>query len=357
MKVLFDHQIFSYQRYGGASKYFAMLLNALPRDVWETTTLFSNNEYVDHLRLFKTYHFFNSAYFRGQGRIMNVMNKPYSIFRLKKNDYDIFHQTHFETYCLKNIGNKPMVTTFHDINFSTLNPSPKIVTLQKKSLERADKIIAISKNTKQDLIRLFNIKENKIVVIYHGIDLPPSCNHENSIIKEPYILYVGTRTNHKNFHRLIKAFAVLSKEYPEIKIVCTHKKFNTTELNQFKSLHIENQIIHISATEEMMSNLYQNALFFIFPSLYEGFGMPILEAMINHCPVALSNASCFPEIAQNAGIYFDPENIDSIADTMRELINNENLRDNLRKLGDKRVKDFSWEKCAQEHLKLYQSLL
>ena len=134
LKVLFDHQLFSYQKFGGASKYFAMLLNALPKDVWETTTIFSNNEYVNHLNLFPHKSFCAKYYFRGQGRIMNELNKPYSIYRLRKHDYDVFHQTHFETYCLKCIGNKPMVTTFHDVNFSTFNPNKKIVDYQNKSL-------------------------------------------------------------------------------------------------------------------------------------------------------------------------------------------------------------------------------
>jgi glycosyltransferase involved in cell wall biosynthesis len=357
MKVLFDHQLFSYQRFGGASKYFAMLLNSLPRNAWETTTLFSNNEYVRHLNLFSPISFFKSYFFKGQGRIMNELNKPYSIYRLKKNHYDVFHQTHFETYCLKSIGNKPMVTTFHDINFSTLNSSPKIVRLQKKSLERADKIIVISKNTKQDLIRLFDIKEDKIVVIYHGIKSPKKQLHTKRLINDTYILYVGSRVANKNFLRLLEAFALLAKNHLEIKLVCTQKGFSKKEYDLFKKLGIETRIIHIFATENMMDRLYREALFFVFPSLYEGFGMPILEAWINNCPIALSNTSCFPEIAENAGKYFDPEDIYSIKNAMDELINDEKLRNNLRQLGTERVKEFSWEKCAQQHMEVYQSLL
>lgn len=357
LRILFDHQLFSYQRYGGASKYFAMLLNALPRDMWKTTTMFSNNEYVKSLNLFPVIHFLPNLYFRGQGRIMNELNKPYSIYQLRKQDYDVFHQTHFETYCLKSIGSKPMVTTFHDINFSTLNPSPRIVKFQRESLKRADRIIAISQNTKKDVMRLFNIDDEKITVIYHGIEHKVEQFKYESLVDYPYILYVGTRSNHKNFNRFIHAFSLLHKRYSDIRVICTFKDFTIEEKRQFQELKIEDSMVHFMANEHEMKTLYQNALFFVFPSLYEGFGMPILEAMSNSCPVVLSNTSCFPEIAQDAGLYFDPKDIDDMCHKMTLMIEDEELRAKLIAKGNERVKDFSWEKCANQHIEVYKSLL
>ena len=357
MKILFDHQLFSYQRFGGASKYFAMLLNALPRDTWDTTTIFSNNEYVEFLHLFRHVHFFSNIYFRGQGRIMNELNIPYSKYRIKRQDYDVFHQTHFETYCLKSLGTKPMVTTFHDINFSTLNPSKRMVKFQRKSLSRADKIIAISNNTKKDLMEAFDVDEGKITVIYHGIIHPQIFIKQKSLVSYPYILYVGTRSNHKNFVRFIKAFSLLNKDYPELKVICTYKPFSKKEIDLFCQLHIMNNVVNFMADENEINILYQNALFFIYPSLYEGFGMPILEAMVNHCPVVLSDASCFPEIAVDAGLYFDPQDIDSIYYSMRKIIDDSKLRQSLIAKGVKRVKDFSWERCASQHMEVYKKLI
>ena len=357
MKVIFDHQLFSYQRYGGASKYFAMLLNALPREEWETTTIWSNNEYVKSLHLFKQRHFLYKYYFRGQGALMNMLNKPYSYHVLSKKEYDVFHQTHFETYCIPAIGNKPMVTTFHDINFSTLNPSPRIVRLQKKSLRRADAVIAISENTKKDLVELFKIDEKKVSVIYHGILLNNTPRKDLSQFPYPYILYVGSRGRHKNFNTFIKAYAIFHNKYPDIRLVCTYKPFTRAEYDLFKSFHVENDIVHTYADEDLMQQLYKNALFYIFPSLYEGFGMPILEAMANKCPVLLANASCFPEIAKNAGLYFDPNDIEEMSHKMSLLIENPHLRETYVNLGWERVHDFTWEKCAEEHRKVYQSLI
>lgn len=357
MKVLFDHQLFSYQRYGGASKYFCELLFHLPRDIWETTTLFSNNEYVKKLKLFRSV-CIPGPFFRGQGRLMNELNKPYSFYRLlQKGEYDIFHQTHFETYCLPAIGNKPMVTTFHDVNFSTFNYNANLIRLQKKSLERADKIVAVSFNTQKDLLSYFDIAERKIEVIYHGIELNDGFCLPERYTESPYILYVGTRNENKNFSRFIQAFALLHEKYPELRLVCTSLAFTSEEIFSFQKLGIDNAAMHVAADEELMNRLYRDAELFVFPSLYEGFGLPILEAMAAHCPIALSDTSCFPEIAKDAGAYFDPYDIDSIFEVMDKVITDSTYRNELIEKGSVRVKKFSWEKCTQKHLELYKTLL
>ena len=113
---------------------------------------------------------------------------------------------------------------------------------------------------------------------------------------------------------------------------------------------VANFVKFYQVSDDELNFLYQNALFFIFPSLYEGFGMPILEAMSNSCPVVLSNASCFPEIAQDAGLYFDPKDIEDMYDKMSLMVESEELRINLIAKGNERVKDFSWEKCANQHI-------
>lgn len=356
MKILFDHQLFSWQRWGGASKYFAMLLNNMPKENWDTTTIFSNNEYVKALNLFSCRHLFSNKVFSGQGLLMHTLNKPYSLYRLRKRDYDVYHQTHFDPFGLRAIKNKPMVTTFHDINCSTLNPDMKMVKWQEQSLNRANKVVAVSCNTKQDLVNTFNIAPEKVEVIYHGIETD-NLSYAPRIFDFPYILYVGTRDHHKNFERFAKAYSVFQKKFQNIRLVCTWKDFTPSEKELIHRLNISDRVIHYSANEAEMNTLYKNALFFAFPSLYEGFGMPILEAMINKCPVVLSNASCFPEIAQNAGLYFNPNEIDDMVAVMSRVAESENLRTELVSLGLKRVADFSWGKCAQEHMRVYESII
>ena len=360
MKVLFDHQLFSYQRYGGASKYFAMLLNAMPREMWDTTTLFSNNEYVRNLNLFKTLHFLPNLYFKGQGRIMHELNKPYSKYRLRKHNYDVFHETHFETYCLKEIGDKPMVMTYHDVNYITINPNPELVELQKKSITRANAVIAISENTKKDILKYFDIDERKIHVVYHGIPQifePTETLSNSEKFDFPYILYVGTRGKHKNFQPFIKAFAEIHKFHPEVRMVCTAWPFSKEENELFKTLNILDSMVQLNADELSMNYLYQHALLFVFPSLYEGFGMPLLEAMLNRCPIASSNSSCLAEVGGEAVEYFDPNDTDSMISCVSKLIENEELRRSLIKRGCERVRAFTWEQCADKHIKVYRSLI
>lgn len=358
MKVLFDHQLFSYQRFGGASKYFAELLANMPRECWETTTIFSNNQYVKDLGLFESKHLFPNKHFYGQGRIMNELNKPHSAKILRQQNFDVFHQTHFETYCLKPLKDKPMVTTFHDINFSTINYNPKIVALQEKSLARANRIICVSENTKKDMIGLFNIPEEKVCVVHHGIE-----HTDLSILKTErvfdfkYIFYVGVRCANKNWDNFIKAFAEFAKKEDGINLVCTGKDFKPAEKENLQALGIENRVIHCSATEEQMKRLYRDAEFYIFPSLYEGFGMPLLEAMDCHTPITCANTSCFPEIAQDAALYFDPNSIDDMISSMKKLLLDSELRRKLVLKGDIRVKDFSWKKCADMHMEVYKSLI
>lgn len=359
MKVLFDHQLFSFQRIGGASKYFCELLANMPREMWETTTIWSNNRYVEDLNLFPHKSFMPNRYFRGQGRIMSELNWPHTKKVISQGNYDVYHQTHFYTNGFKALGNKPMVTTFHDINFSTLVKNDNIVRLQKLSLERADKIITISQNTKKDMLRLFDIDENKISVIYHGVEQVDlkELSTEQNLYDFPYLLYVGTRAPNKNWHRFMQAFSVIAAKYKDLKLVCTGKDFSDREKEFINSLGLTGKVVHIQATERQMQILYFNSVAFVFPSLYEGFGMPLLEAMVCKCPVICANSSCFPEIAQNAVEYFEPESVESMIASIQKVLSDNEYRKELGEKGYNHSHNFSWKKSAEEHIAVYQSLI
>jgi len=367
MKVLFDHQIFSIQLFGGASKYFYELLKRLPEGDWNTTTRISNNVYIRNNQLFKHWDPMPEHYFKGKARIMDQLNRLYTINKLKQGDYDIFHQTHFGNWCHKAIGNKKMVVTFHDMNHSRfvdlyrqngVTDPDAVIRLQKQSVERADKIIAVSNNTKKDLVNMWNIDSDKITVIHHGIDKSPmpGLNLEREMAA-PYILFVGERYKYKNFDGLSKAFGKICMDYPDLKLLCTGKKLNDEEHKMLRLNNIENKTIQISADEQTMARIYRDAELLVYPSFYEGFGMPILEAMLYGCPVVLSDASCFPEIAGSAGLYFDPFQVDDIADKIKLLMNDSVLRKDKVRLGNERLTHFSWEKTASEHMKVYQELI
>ena len=138
---------------------------------------------------------------------------------------------------------------------------------------------------------------------------------------------------------------------------CAGQAFTNIELEMLRSLGIGEKVLSFAVDDKRLASLYRKALLFIFPSFYEGFGMPILEAMSCNCPVLLSNVSCFPEVAGDAGCYFDPYSIDDMTEKMEYVIEHPTYRDELIQKGSERVKDFSWERCAEEHLKVYQSLI
>lgn len=360
MRVLYDHQIFSSQKYGGVSKYFAEIINVLNKSVdIKISAWLSNNEYSKEYNLFRHTPFFPHSVFRGKGLLMEKLGIPYSLYEIYRGKYDILHVTSYDDYCLKYLKNKPLIITYHDTNFLTERDySAKRVKSQKKYVERADKIVAVSQHTKEDMLKYFDIPEERVVVIHHGVSktiIPESKNKR--ILPFEYILYVGMRHGYKNFERFIKAFALIKDKYPNVKVVCTRNAFSPNEISLFKELGLENRMEVFPANEIDLACLYRDALFFIYPSIYEGFGMPILEAMINGCPTLLAKASCFPEIAQNAAEYFDPFNVDSIKEAMDLMLESQNLRKEVAERGVKHVKNFSWDICAQKHLDLYKSLV
>lgn len=356
MKILFDHQIFASQKYGGVSKYFAEVIRRLPENSWEISNTFSDNQYLKEFNLVKTTPFPVKRNFPGRSRLLAYLGMPKTICKLIGNRFDVFHQTNFHYYSNPFLR-KPMVVTYHDVNFLTeQNRNERMVRLQTASLRRADKIIAISENTKKDLLSYFDfVDPGKVEVIHHGIDMPCYASTER-LCDHPYILYVGMRHLFKNFTTFARAFARVAKKHPWLKVVCTRYGFTKAEYELFDELNIRDRMVSMEATEEMLNRLYRDAELFVFPSLYEGFGMPILEAMTNGCPVALANASCFPEIAEDAGAYFNPTDVDDMAATIARILDDSQLRASLIEKGRQQCSKFTWQSTADKHLEVYKSL-
>lgn len=220
-------------------------------------------------------------------------------------------------------------------------------------------IIAVSENTKKDLINILGVSEKKISVIYHGA--PSHTNDINTVplIKGRYLLYVGRRDFYKGFQQMIKSLAPVLTRHPDLKIVCTGSEFQKEEISFLRSLKISDSVIQIHANDKDLHNLYSNALCFIYPSLYEGFGIPILEAYSANCPVLLNSTSCFPEIAQEAALFFhlDYDSSD-LEQTMEKFLTwGTEEREKLIKKQLTRLNDFSWEKSSQQLANIYSSLI
>jgi glycosyltransferase involved in cell wall biosynthesis len=169
-----------------------------------------------------------------------------------------------------------------------------------------------------------------------------------------YILYVGSRGGYKNFNNLLKAFQSLTLKDKNLKLLCVGSPFSKKELEILKELKIDKNIMIMGVNETKLNQLYSHALAFVYPTQYEGFGMPILEAFSNDCPVCLSDTSCLPEIAKDGGIYFDPLKPESIADAIQKTITDSKFSDKMIKAGKNRLLEFSWEKCIEQTQKTYE---
>lgn len=228
-----------------------------------------------------------------------------------------------------------------------------------KIIKEKINVITVSENSKKDLVK-FGIDENLITVIYNGNNFSIDESQAN-YKKENYLLAVGTREPRKNLQRVIKAFVAISEKYPafELRIVGKYGWGNNDDLI-IKNLdsRIKEKIRILGyVSEEKLVELYKKATCLIYPSFYEGFGLPILEAMSLGCPVITSNVSSMPEVGGNAVMYVDPENSEDIKITILKVIESEEIRKELIKKGLNQAKKFSWQKCARETREKYQKVL
>lgn len=262
----------------------------------------------------------------------------------------------------------PCVLTIHDVAYVyypeeyTKKDLYQLSSWTRYSLKKASSIIAVSKTTKKDIVRFYQIPEERINVIYNGFEKEAiSVNSQIQLtdidinITRPYILYVGTIQPRKNITTLIRAFAVFNETHPDYKLVITGKKgwlFDKI-YNEARNLYLQNKIIFTGfINDKELVTLYKRAFCFVLPSLYEGFGIPVLEAMSFGCPVISSFSSSLPEIGGEASLYFDPDNFTDLINKLTLLASDPKLRNELIRKGSDRIKQFSWDRCTASTLKI-----
>lgn len=390
MKILYDYQIFQLQVYGGVSRYFYEIINRILKQnlsEFEISLKYSNNYYLgndsgfnERIKSLKDYQEFLPSYkFKGRGRATKILsdlgiinygrkyNFNFSVKKIKEGKYNIFHPTYYDDYFLKYIRNKPFVFTIFDMTYEKVPnyfwDSKAVIEMKKNIAKRASKIITISESVKKDVIYYYNLDDKLIDVIHLGnpYEDKPSINHNNFYDAHGYnnyILFVGNRTANKNFNFFIEAVSYLLNKNKDINILCAGGgSFSNAEKNLFSSLNINNQVFHEQITDDTIQHFYKNAIAFVYPSLYEGFGIPILEAFNFGCPTVLSNLEVFLEVAADAAIYFDPNDKLSILNSISTVINNSELRENLRKKGYEQLKKFSWQRTVEKTLNVYRDLI
>ena len=353
MRILYDYQILT-QKYGGISRYIYYLADYMKKngnDV-DVRTLFSNNVYFEQYFQNKKPTTESLKWLKGK----TSLNKLYCLAK-PKNSYNIIHPTYYDPYIIGKYKGKLVVTVHDMIHEKLMKDNINLINQKKEYIYKSDKIIAVSEYTKKDILEIYrDIDEKKIEVIYQGADF--SNETDNDIIGEQYVLYVGDRkAKYKNFENFLKASNIFLKKNSCLKVICAGgREFNENEKNLISSLGLDNRFVQYNFQEDELYGLYHYARCFVFPSVYEGFGIPLIEGMKADCPVICSKSSCFPEIAGNAAEYFDGNNVDDIAEKIDYVINNDKRRQELIEAGKEKANYFTWERTGKNTLDLYKKM-
>jgi len=345
----------------GVSVYTLNLLNYFKKNSDRLTRfkIFLKKKPLFHLPSSSSYFSYEIIY----GRFL--WSQIFLPLRLLKKDIDVFFSpAHYgPRFCPI-----PLVVTIHDLSYIYYpNEFLKKDLYRLKNwtgytIKAAKKIIAVSNSTKNDLIKIYKVPSQKIKVIYNGFNqykgIKVSSLRERKLQK-PYILYIGTLQPRKNLINLIRSFYKFNQIYTKFELIIAGKKgwLYQKIFEEVKNLGIEDKVFFTDyVTDHQLVYLYQNAFCLVMPSFYEGFGLPILEAMHFSCPVLASFSSSLPEVGGEACLYFNPEDINDLTEKLIKLNNDLFLREKLIEKGKKRIKLFSWKKCAQETLKILKSV-
>lgn len=296
---------------------------------------------------------------------------------LKKAKLDLMHFTHFNAPIFYK---KPSVVTVHDLTLS-FYPGKKMNSafyraaynlVLKSAVKHSRRVIAVSENTKQDLIEIVGTPSSKVEVVYEGVceQFGPRGNKEQLErvklkygISKDFLLYTGVWRGHKNLVNLIKSFALIrdGAEGFDVSLVITGEEdpYYPEVKRTVSELGLEHHVIYTGMVSEAeLVALYQAAKVYVFPSLYEGFGLPPLEAMRCGTPVVASKTSCIPEICgEHNALFFDPYDPEDMANAVRKVLLDPTLQAELRECGLKHSLKFSWGKMAKETLEIYESVL
>ena len=367
MKIAYDAQIFFEQAYGGVSRYFCEIASRISKfqDLQVSITAPMHiNAYLEHLpqhivsgfRLPRTDHLALSV--RGVGMLIGDL-------MLRAGSPDIVHETYYFPYRFGPRRARRILTIhdmIHEKFASDFASTDRTARFKFMSAERADHIICVSESTRRDVIELLGINPDKISVIYHGFglinDVVPNVGETALSSDEPFLLYVGNRGRYKNFSGLLQAYATSIELQKCCRLVCFGgESFSPSELEAMEKLGLNGgSVVQIGGSDQVLATLYNSAVALVYPSLYEGFGIPPLEAMSFDCPVVCSKKSSIPEVVGDAGEYFDPNDIENMRDAIERTVESSSRRNLLIAKGRQRLKMFSWDRCARETADVYRNL-
>ena len=364
MKILYDHQAFSIQKYGGASRYFFEVIRGMEtKQGFEIhiPIVLSANAYLKDLNGLRYRRF--EYILKGFNWLVSDINCRHAIRKLSDRafPFDVFHPTYYDPYFLPHLSDKPYVLTIYDMIhelFPEYFSSYSKISANKERLAReASLIIAISENTKKDIVKIFGIAADKIRVIHLGVSpLPPLCDMKIPI-PEDFLLSVGQRYEYKNFLTLAESIREILIRKNLSLISFGGGSFTRKEMVKLRDLGIFDRVISLTGNDQVLAHLYRKAIAYVCPSRYEGFGIPVLEAMSCGCPVASSNASSLTEVGGDAASYFLPDDKASIAEAVDRIVSDKSYRRELIEKGFAQVGKFTWEKAVDQTVNVYREAL
>ena len=355
--VLYDHEIFAMQPIGGISRYYVELLPRL-REHGVAVDLFRglhiNRFPLARDRLARSWGVRRPP--RHTTRLAAPINRWLFARHARRHVPQIYHSTSYADDLPPALGGVLRVVTVHDLIDTRLGKTHvgSIWSTSTAAARHVDGWICISEQTRRDLIDIYKVDPARTCVIHHASDLavPPDARPP---IDRPYVLQVGGRGGYKNLDVVLRAFKASPRLAREVDLVCFGHPIDAAERAAWDAGEV--RIHSLGGDDRALAAAYAGARAFIYPSLYEGFGMPLLEAMRCDCPVAASNASCFPEIAADAAEYFDPTDAASAARALESIVFDDARRAELIVRGRARKLAFSWDRAAVETSAFYRQTL
>lgn len=368
LRIAFDQQVFLLQEFGGISRYVCSLSEALSCDPVVEARIFAPLHYNGHLQRLprRLVHGWHIPRVPKTARPVFALSTLLARRAIRRFRPEIIHETYYSKDVFAPEGACRVITIYDMISerFPAEFAGNHFSDAKRFAVSRADHVLCISENTRRDLIELFGIAAERTSVVCLGYDeFALSVAGEGGASYQeglrPYLLYVGNRGGYKNFEGLVRAYANSSYLRSSFLILCFGGGvFTRDELAIFQQLKLSDvHLRQISGSDDLLASMYKNAAAFVYPSLYEGFGIPPLEAMSLGCPVVCSNTSSIPEVVGDAGEYFDPNDIESMRVAIETVLQSTSRSQELAAKGHVRRSLFSWQRCANETLNVYRSIL
>lgn len=358
-RVLLTSNVLTTQRYGGISRYMIELaLGIAAAEQWGVNVVSPvyTNAYLYEVRKRLNHRgiYFN-RYYKGLLQLNEMLIRMNG--RRLARSCRIVHETFYNPVPLSLVSSG-RVSTFYDMMSEALAPDTGVLHKKKLTAQRSDRIIAISESTKGDVVHYLGTEPEKIEVIHLASSIVPQSDRCVHVPDRPYLLWVGGRYAHKNFSGLIRALARSRAFQSDLGLVCAGAgPLTSQERELIADVGLDtNRFMHCQPDERELASLYCHAQMLVYPSRFEGFGLPPLEAMTCRCPVVASDCSSIPEVTGDAAVLVDPEVPEAIAEAIDNVYQCNATRMRLVEAGTRQAAKFSWQRCVESHLRLYDAI-